>query len=124
MTVVGPVDIERVFRAESGRAVASLIRLLGDIDMAEEAVQDAFDPGVLSDRRQDQVGGRRRRMRRAGCGRGRRRADANAHAFAELLGRSPCLLGEEPRELGSRQSISRHGRVTQIRSWPVSRAGG
>jgi RNA polymerase sigma-70 factor (ECF subfamily) len=35
-------DIERVFRSESGRAVASLVRYFGDIDMAEEAVQDAF----------------------------------------------------------------------------------
>jgi RNA polymerase sigma-70 factor (ECF subfamily) len=42
MPVVDPTDIERVFRAESGRAVASLIRLLGDIELAEEAVQDAF----------------------------------------------------------------------------------
>lgn len=35
-------DIERVFRAEYGRAVAVLIRVFGDIDLAEEAVQDAF----------------------------------------------------------------------------------
>ena len=42
MSGVGPTDVERAFRAESGRAVASLIRLLGDIDLAEEAVQDAF----------------------------------------------------------------------------------
>jgi RNA polymerase sigma-70 factor, ECF subfamily len=35
-------DIERIFRAESGRAVASLVRVFGDIDIAEEAVQDAF----------------------------------------------------------------------------------
>ncbi|HMG43961.1 MAG TPA: RNA polymerase sigma factor [Acidimicrobiales bacterium] len=42
MSSVGPTDVERVFRSESGRAVASLIRLLGDIDLAEEAVQDAF----------------------------------------------------------------------------------
>ena len=35
-------DIERVFREESGRAVATLVRLFGDIDIAEEAVQDAF----------------------------------------------------------------------------------
>jgi RNA polymerase sigma-70 factor (ECF subfamily) len=35
-------DIERIFRAESGRATASLVRFLGDIDLAEEAVQDAF----------------------------------------------------------------------------------
>lgn len=33
---------ERVFRAEYGRAVAVLIRLVGDIDVAEDAVQDAF----------------------------------------------------------------------------------
>src|SRR5439155_17301169 len=31
-----------VFRHESGRAVATLVRLFGDIDIAEEAVQDAF----------------------------------------------------------------------------------
>jgi RNA polymerase sigma-70 factor (ECF subfamily) len=34
--------VEQVFREESGRAVATLIRLFGDIDIAEEAVQDAF----------------------------------------------------------------------------------
>ncbi|GAA4537660.1 RNA polymerase sigma factor [Amycolatopsis samaneae] len=37
-----PVDIERVFAAEYGRAVAVLVRVFGDIDIAEEAVQDAF----------------------------------------------------------------------------------
>jgi len=35
-------DIERVFRAEYGRAVAVLTRVFGDIDIAEDAVQDAF----------------------------------------------------------------------------------
>jgi RNA polymerase sigma-70 factor (ECF subfamily) len=35
-------EIDRVFRAHYGRAVAVLVRLLGDIDAAEEAVQDAF----------------------------------------------------------------------------------
>ena len=39
---VNAADIERVFRAESGRAVASLVRFFGDIDIAEEAVQEAF----------------------------------------------------------------------------------
>jgi len=34
--------IDRTFRQESGRAVASLIRVLGDFDLAEEAVQEAF----------------------------------------------------------------------------------
>ena len=37
-----PVRLERLFRQESGRAVATLIRLLGDFDLAEEAVQDAW----------------------------------------------------------------------------------
>ncbi|MGH2546339.1 MAG: RNA polymerase sigma factor [Actinomycetota bacterium] len=35
-------EIERIFRQESGRAVASLVRFFGDIDIAEEAVQEAF----------------------------------------------------------------------------------
>jgi len=35
-------EIERVFRAEYGRAVAVLARRFGDLDIAEEAVQDAF----------------------------------------------------------------------------------
>ena len=36
------LEIERVFREEYGRAVAVLVRVFGDIDLAEEAVQDAF----------------------------------------------------------------------------------
>ncbi|MFG3601047.1 RNA polymerase sigma factor [Micromonospora chersina] len=40
--MTGPTDVERAFRAEYGRAVAVLVRLLGDIDLAEEAVQEAF----------------------------------------------------------------------------------
>lgn len=40
------VVIAQVFRAEYGRAVAVLVRLLGDIDLAEEAVQDAFTAAV------------------------------------------------------------------------------
>lgn len=35
-------DIARVFRQEYGRAVAVLTRVLGDIDAAEDAIQDAF----------------------------------------------------------------------------------
>jgi RNA polymerase sigma-70 factor, ECF subfamily len=34
--------VDRIFRAESGRVVATLIRVLGDFELAEEAVQDAF----------------------------------------------------------------------------------
>jgi RNA polymerase sigma-70 factor, ECF subfamily len=39
-------EIERVFREEYGRAVAVLTRHFGDIDIAEEAVQDAFTVAV------------------------------------------------------------------------------
>lgn len=35
-------QIERVFRAEFGRCVAALISAFGDIDVAEDAVQEAF----------------------------------------------------------------------------------
>ncbi|MEZ0110362.1 RNA polymerase sigma-70 factor (ECF subfamily) [Catenulispora sp. EB89] len=35
-------DVGRIFRQESGRSVAALIRLFGDIDIAEDAVQEAF----------------------------------------------------------------------------------
>src|SRR6476659_4952803 len=34
--------VDRLFREESGHAVAALIRALGDFDLAEEAVQEAF----------------------------------------------------------------------------------
>ncbi|HJQ77154.1 MAG TPA: RNA polymerase sigma factor [Acidimicrobiia bacterium] len=39
-------EIERVFRTESGRAVATLARRFGDIDLAEEMVQEAFAEAV------------------------------------------------------------------------------
>ena len=42
MPTIEGSDVERVFRQEYGRAVAVLVRAFGDIDMAEEAVQDAF----------------------------------------------------------------------------------
>jgi RNA polymerase sigma-70 factor (ECF subfamily) len=35
-------DVERVFRAVYGQAVATLVRVFGDITVAEDAVQDAF----------------------------------------------------------------------------------
>lgn len=38
----GPADIEAIYRAESGRVLATLIRLLGSFDLAEEALHDAF----------------------------------------------------------------------------------
>jgi len=44
-TVAAPADataVERVFREAYGQAVATLIRVFGDITLAEDAVQDAF----------------------------------------------------------------------------------
>src|SRR5437867_3737008 len=38
--------VGRIFREESGRCVATLIRIFGDIDVAEDAVQDAFAVAV------------------------------------------------------------------------------
>lgn len=46
MTTTGPADVERVFREEHARAVAVLTRVLGDLDLAEDAVQDAFATAV------------------------------------------------------------------------------
>ena len=46
MTPVPLSEIERVYREEYGRAVAVLVRVFGDIDVAEEAVQDAFTEAV------------------------------------------------------------------------------
>ncbi|HYJ23593.1 MAG TPA: sigma-70 family RNA polymerase sigma factor [Acidimicrobiia bacterium] len=42
MAALQSVVVDRTFREESGKAIATLIRLFGDIDLAEEAVQDAF----------------------------------------------------------------------------------
>src|SRR5579863_344674 len=39
-------EIEEHFRREYGRCVATLVRFFGDIDLAEEAVQEAFTIAV------------------------------------------------------------------------------
>ena len=41
-TRMTPTDIEKIFRDEAGRSLATLIRLVGDFDLAEDALQDAF----------------------------------------------------------------------------------
>jgi RNA polymerase sigma-70 factor (ECF subfamily) len=40
--VLDEAQISRLFREESGRSVAALIRAFGDFDLAEDAVQEAF----------------------------------------------------------------------------------
>jgi RNA polymerase sigma-70 factor, ECF subfamily len=95
------VDIERVFRAEHGRAVAVLVRVFGDIDIAEEAVQDAFAAAL---RRWPDTGpppspagwiittARRRAIDRLR----REAARADKHAQAALV-----TAGSEPEEEGA-----------------------
>ena len=46
MSTVPVAEIEHVFRTEYGRAVALLVRAFGDINIAEEAVQDAFTAAI------------------------------------------------------------------------------
>src|SRR5229473_221492 len=38
--------VEALYRSDWGRIVASLIRLVGDFELAEEAAQEAFTAGV------------------------------------------------------------------------------
>src|ERR1700692_668902 len=39
---MSPTEIEKIFRDQAGRALATLIRLVGDFDLAQDALQDAF----------------------------------------------------------------------------------
>lgn len=49
-------DIEQIFRDQAGRALATLIRLVGDFDLAEDALQDAFAAALVSWRGGDRPG--------------------------------------------------------------------
>src|SRR6516225_2417749 len=40
--------IETLYRSESGRVLATLVRLLGDLDLAEESMHEAFAAAVES----------------------------------------------------------------------------
>ena len=41
--MTGPTEVaEKVFREEYGQVFATLVRVFGDFDVAEEAIQDAF----------------------------------------------------------------------------------
>src|SRR5579864_9664694 len=40
--------IETLYRSESGRVLATLLRLLGDLDLAEEALHEAFAAALES----------------------------------------------------------------------------
>ncbi|MDQ1509231.1 MAG: hypothetical protein QOG50_1075 [Actinomycetota bacterium] len=53
MPALHATDLERIFREESGKVVATLVRLFGDIDIAEEMVQEAF---VIATERWPEIG--------------------------------------------------------------------
>ncbi len=42
------ITIETLYRSESGRVLATLVRLLGDLDLAEEAMHEAFAAALVS----------------------------------------------------------------------------
>jgi RNA polymerase sigma-70 factor (ECF subfamily) len=46
LTIAATTDLDRIFRDESGRVVATLVRLFGDLDLAEEMAQEAFTVAV------------------------------------------------------------------------------
>jgi RNA polymerase sigma-70 factor (ECF subfamily) len=97
--------VERLFRSESGRSVATLIRAIGDFDVAEEAVQEAFaialstwpmrgipdNPGawITTTARNRAID----RLRRDRTGRAKVEALARLEALDAAAGRSP--FGEE-----------------------------
>ena len=45
-TLIDRADIEAVYRHEAGRVLATLIRLVGDFELAEEGAQDAFEAAL------------------------------------------------------------------------------
>jgi RNA polymerase sigma-70 factor (ECF subfamily) len=97
---VTSADIARVFRAEHGRAVAVLIRTLGDIDLAEDAVQDAFTVAVERWPREGMppspAGWIITTARRRAIDRLRREASRDARQAEAMLLSTP----DEPREEG------------------------
>jgi len=43
-----PVPFEILYRSESGRVLATLVRLLGDLDLSEESMHEAFAAALES----------------------------------------------------------------------------
>src|SRR3954470_5031704 len=93
--------VDSVYRAESRRVFATLIRLLGDFDVAEEALHDAFASAVEQWPREGVPANPRAWLVSAGRFKGidairrRARADASLNAVAEQLSAwSPDVASE------------------------------
>ncbi len=92
------VDIAELHRAEYGRCVATLTRILGDIGLAEEAVQDAFAVALQTWREPppNPGGWIVTTARRRAIDRLRRESTREARHAQALLLQQP----DEPREVG------------------------
>ncbi len=91
-------EVESAFRLESGRALATLIRVLGDFDLAEDAVQEAFVVAIERWRRDGVPDDPAAWIIRVGRNRAidRLRREQNLAAKLELLGRTEQLsTGED-----------------------------
>jgi RNA polymerase sigma-70 factor (ECF subfamily) len=92
--------LERVFRSEAGRLTASLVRLLGDFDLAEELVADAVVEGLerwpIDGVPERPAAWLLTTARRKALDRLRR--DARYHAKLEALARLPAHPQREPDE--------------------------
>jgi RNA polymerase sigma-70 factor (ECF subfamily) len=91
--------VEAVYRAESRRVFATLIRLLGDFDLAEEALHDAFASAIEQWPREGVPANPRAWLVSAGRFKGidavRRRARFDA-SLAEVAERLNAQAGEDP----------------------------
>lgn len=48
MRRVAVSDLEKIFKSESGRVLATLMRILRDLDLAEEALQESFSAALVT----------------------------------------------------------------------------
>jgi RNA polymerase sigma-70 factor (ECF subfamily) len=98
---VTAADVAQIFRAEYGRAVSVLVRVLGDIDVAEDAIQDAVATALERWPRDglppSPAGWLITTARRKGIDRMRREAARpDKQAQAALLQSDDELRGDEP----------------------------
>jgi RNA polymerase sigma-70 factor (ECF subfamily) len=97
-------SLDAIYRAESGRILATLIRLLGDFDLAEDAVHDAF-AAALERWPQDGVPANPRawlvsagRFKAIDALRRRARLDASQEKIAEQLDAGAGSAADQPDE--------------------------
>jgi RNA polymerase sigma-70 factor (ECF subfamily) len=96
-------EIGRIFRAEYGRCVATLIRVFGDIDFAEDAVQDAFVEALRRwprDGLPPNPGGWITTTARNRAIDGRRRASRGRQLLSEVAALTPGNEDPLPEEVG------------------------